>query len=170
MCSAAFPSVKAGIRSLSFTQLSIFTKSVVCFNILEKFPSLLNVAEAGWWFISWRRGQADMKIQPWKQQVWLGIQGADLTQCCLFLALLFGFGAHLTGLLTSQGHWAPPVYLFAFTLPAHGQLGQRGPAPVVEWEWDHHHRDKATEKKDVSRRTGILLSASSSADELNKTI
>lgn len=42
------------------------------------------------------------EIQPWKQQGWLSIQGTDLMHHCLFLTLLFAFGVHLTGLLTSQ--------------------------------------------------------------------
>jgi len=65
-------------------------------------------------------------------------------------------------------HQAPPVYLFAFTVPAHAQFGRCRTASLVQQE--HWHGDKATKREDANRRTGVLLSASSSVDELNKTI
>lgn len=36
---------------------------------------------------------------------------------------------------------SPPVHFFAFTLPAHGQLGPCGTAPLAEWGWELHHRE-----------------------------
>lgn len=59
-----------------------------------------------------------MKAWPWKWQGWLGTREADLMQRCLFLALCFGFGARLTGLLTQLERSYVTEYLLPTSWPS----------------------------------------------------